>query len=63
MRLDEDNADELFVRLIKQPRAFIDAIDAIQPRTWSQLRAIIAAARKNQKRIPTRSEARTDFGS
>jgi hypothetical protein len=45
MRLDEDNADELFVRLIKQPRALIDGIDAVQPRTWSELRAIISDAR------------------
>jgi hypothetical protein len=63
IRLHDGNPDQMFAWLIKKPRAFIDAIDAIQPRTWSQLRAIIAAARKNPKRSPTRSEARTDFGS
>jgi hypothetical protein len=42
IRLHDGNPDQMFAWLIKKPRAFIDAIDAIQPRTWSQLRAIFS---------------------
>jgi hypothetical protein len=48
MRLD-DGADGLLARLIKQPRAVIDAVAVADPRTWSEVRAIIAAAKTSTK--------------
>jgi hypothetical protein len=49
MRLQDDQTDQMFPWLIKQPRAFIDAVAAAQPRTWSEMRTIIAAAKKSAK--------------
>ena len=46
MQLDEDGTDKMFAQLIKQPRAAIEAAAATQPRTWSEIRAIISAAKK-----------------
>jgi hypothetical protein len=46
MQLDEDGTDRMFAQLIKQPRAAIEAVAATQPRTWSEIRAIISAAKK-----------------
>ena len=40
MGLDNGN-EQMFVGLIKEPRAVIDAVAAAQPRTWSEVRAII----------------------
>ncbi len=37
----DQRTDEMLVRLIKEPRAVIDAVAAAQPRTWSEVRAII----------------------
>jgi hypothetical protein len=44
--LDDGGFDVLFARLIKQPRAVIDAVAVAQPRTWSDVRAIIVVAKK-----------------
>ena len=38
--LDNGN-DQMLVRLIKEPRAVIDAVAAAQPRSWSEVRAVI----------------------
>jgi hypothetical protein len=47
MQLDDDGKDEMLTRLVKQPRALIDAVEAAQPRTWAEIRSIIATARKS----------------
>jgi hypothetical protein len=39
-KLDQ-RTDEMLVRLIKEPREVIDTVAAAQPRTWSEVRAII----------------------
>ena len=49
MQLDDDGTDGMFAQLIRQPRAVIDAIAAAQPRTWSEVRIIAAAAKRNAK--------------
>jgi hypothetical protein len=35
----------MLARLIKEPRAVIDAVAAAQPRTWSEVRAIITGVK------------------
>src|SRR5262249_9150756 len=45
-QLDDGGFDAMFARLIKQPRAIIDAVTVAQPRTWSDVRAIIAVAKR-----------------
>ena len=47
MRLDDGNPDRMLAWLIKQPRAFIDVVEAAQPRTWAEIRSIITASRKS----------------
>ena len=47
-RLKDGMADDMLARLIKEPRAVIDAVAAAQPRTWSEVRAILAAAKKSR---------------
>ena len=49
MRLDEGGTDGMLARLIKEQRAVIDTVDAAQPRTWSEVRALIAAAKNMEK--------------
>jgi hypothetical protein len=50
MRLHEAKMDELLIWLIIKPRASIGAVEAAQPRKWSEIRTIIAAAaKKNAK--------------
>src|SRR5262245_55703949 len=49
MRLQGDQTDEMFCWLIKKPRALIDAVEAAQPRTWSEVRTIVAAAKNKAK--------------
>jgi hypothetical protein len=46
MRLHDGRTDQMFPWLIKQPRAFIDGVEAVQPRTWAEIRTIISAAKK-----------------
>jgi hypothetical protein len=46
MGLDDNRADQLFAQLIKQPRAVIDAVAIAQPRTWSDVQAIIVATKR-----------------
>jgi hypothetical protein len=46
MRLDDDNPDGMLARLIKQPRAVIDTVAVAQPRTWSEIRTFISAAKR-----------------
>jgi hypothetical protein len=41
----DKGTDEMLVRLIKEPRAVIDAVAAAQPRTWSEVRAVIVRVR------------------
>jgi hypothetical protein len=38
--LDNGN-EQMLVRLVKEPRAVIDAVAAAQPRSWSEVRAVI----------------------
>ena len=45
-QLDDGGIDAMFARLIKQPRAVIDAVAVAQPRTWSDVHAIIVLAKK-----------------
>jgi len=45
MGLDK-GTDDMFARLIKEPRAVIDAVAAAQPRTWSEVGAIITKAKR-----------------
>jgi hypothetical protein len=47
-RLEDGMADDMLARLSKEPRAVIDAVAAAQPRTWSEVRAILAAAKKSR---------------
>jgi hypothetical protein len=44
----ENGTDEMLSRLIKEPRAVIDAVAAAQPRTWSEVRAIITSMKKTR---------------
>jgi hypothetical protein len=45
MRLEE-RTDNMLGRLIKESRAVIDAVTVAQPRTWSDVRAVIVMAKK-----------------
>ena len=45
-RLEDGRADVIFARLTKERRLVIDAVAAAQPRTCSEVRAIIAAAKR-----------------
>jgi hypothetical protein len=47
-RLEDGIADVMLARMIKEPRAVIDIVAAAQPRTWSEVRATIAAAEKKK---------------
>jgi hypothetical protein len=38
MRLHDGNPDHMLAWLIKKPRAFIEAVEAAQPRTWAEIR-------------------------
>ena len=49
LRLQDGERDQMFTWLIKQPRTIIDAIEAAQLRTWSEIRAMIAARKKGMK--------------
>jgi hypothetical protein len=49
-RLEDGRPDVMLARLIKKPRAVIDTVAAAQPRTWSEVRAIIAAVKKKSER-------------
>ena len=49
MRLHDGRTDQTFPWLIKQPRALIDAVEAAQPGTWSEVRTIVAAAKNKAK--------------
>ena len=49
MRLHDGQTDQMFHWLIKKPRALIDAVEAAQPRTWSEVRTIVAAAKNKAK--------------
>jgi len=42
----EERTDNMLGRLIKESRAVIDAVAVAQPRTWSDVRAIIVLAKK-----------------
>ena len=46
MGFDDDRVDRMLAQLIKQPRAVIDAVALARPRTCSDLRAIIVAAKR-----------------
>jgi hypothetical protein len=46
VELDDGGFDAMFARLIKQPRAVIDAVAVAQPRTWSDVRAVIIVAKR-----------------
>ena len=41
----DKGTDEMLARLIREPRAVIDAVAAAQPRTWSEVRAIITGVK------------------
>jgi hypothetical protein len=43
--LDGGGTDGMFRQLIGQPRAVIDAVKAARPRTWSEIRALMVAAK------------------
>ena len=45
MRLEE-RTDNMLGRLIKESRAVIDAVGVAQPRTWSDVRAVIVVAKR-----------------
>jgi hypothetical protein len=45
-KLDDGGFDAMFARLIKQPRAVIDAVALAQPRTWSDVRAVIVVMKR-----------------
>ena len=47
-QLDDGGFDAMFARLIKQPRAVIDAVAAAQPGTWSDVRAIVGQTKKRE---------------
>jgi hypothetical protein len=47
MGLDDNRADQLLAQIIKQPRAIIDAVAVARPRTWSDVRALIVAAKRS----------------
>jgi hypothetical protein len=49
--LDDGAFDAMFARLIKQPRAVIDAVAVGRPRTWSDVRAIIVVAKRGAAKI------------
>jgi hypothetical protein len=44
--LDDGGFDVLFARLIKRPRVVIDAVAVAQPRTWSDVHAVIVATKR-----------------
>jgi len=41
----DKGTDEILARLIREPRALIDAVAAAKPRTWSEVRAIISSVK------------------
>ena len=45
MRLEE-RTDNMLGRLIKESRAVIDAVAIAQPRTWSDVHAVIVVAKR-----------------
>ena len=45
MRLEE-RTDNMLGRLIKKSRAVIDAVAIAQPRTWSDVHAVMVVAKK-----------------
>jgi len=45
MRLEE-RSDNMLGRLIKESRAVIDAVAIAQPRTWSDVHAVIVVAKR-----------------
>ena len=49
MQLDDGGSDRMFAQLIKQPRVVIDAVAAAEPRTWSEVRIIMAASKADAK--------------
>ena len=49
-RLEDDKIERMFMRLIKQQRAVIDAVAIAEPRTWSEVRVIIVAAKGSARR-------------
>ena len=44
----DGGTDEMLVRLIKEPRAVIDAVAAAQPLAWSEVRAIITRVKRTR---------------
>jgi hypothetical protein len=49
MQLDDGGSDRMFAQFIKQPRGVIDAVAAAEPRTWSEVRIIMAAGKSDGK--------------
>jgi hypothetical protein len=49
MRLPKAKMDEMLIWLIIKPRAFIGAVEAAQPRTREEIRAIIDSIKKRLK--------------
>ena len=47
--LDNGN-EQMLVRLIKEPRAVINAVAAAQPRSWSEVRAVITRVKGTRRR-------------
>ncbi|MGE5216041.1 MAG: hypothetical protein ACM3SP_03440, partial [Chloroflexota bacterium] len=43
----DDWTDKMFARLLRESRAVIDAVAIARPRTWSDVRALIVAAKRN----------------
>jgi len=50
MRLEE-RTDNMLGRLIKESRAVIDAVAVAQPRTWTDVHAIVVAKRDLRRRV------------
>jgi hypothetical protein len=50
MRLEE-RTDTMLGRLIKESRALIDAVAIAQPRTWSDVYAVIVMAKRGTARV------------
>jgi hypothetical protein len=48
-RLTDDKIERMFMRLIKQQRAVIDAVAMAEPRTWLEMRVIILAAKRSAR--------------
>ena len=42
----EERTDNMLGRLIKHPRAVIDAVAIAQPRTWSDVHAVMVVAKR-----------------